>query len=518
MRPGEAAAGPSGSRDREQAALSVLLRRAMSEIDANLRLSFEEVSYQGVLASGWDLDATLFRDTVTVRSFTLNDLAGITLSGAGQIGPGEGGIEWEWAWDGQTESLSDSLQALETLLPLQTDMIDAPPRRSGAFISVQIFGDEAAVQGQANLRLGDIGATVIGRIDSPWDRQERFYDGTFDIDHGPNGMLRHYITLPGAFSATGAFTGTASQWQITELEVLLNETEAQGELRWQSGVKTGERNLLSGSLAFGVLPNLPDMASLHPNASAVSVPPEQSGSGRLQSAFSALLPPLDVALSVQIDKLGSRGTALENLSLSVFDDARGLRFEDIKADLAGGRLAGRVTQDAQAFWRGEVQIEEARLETLFDRNPAFRPSGRLDLELTAASRGDLKRDWIADLNGDGLLTLTGINVGNGKGSTIASYMARMFEGGVIARRLTVPIDLHNGVLTADEVALSSDRAQGDVSLQLDLPRWQLEGQINLDTERSTAPFRISFSGDLSEPLTRVTMPELPVDLGAAILR
>ena len=495
--PGRAAALPR-QRGTEHAALSALLRRAMSEVDANLRLSFEEVSYQGVSAVGWDLDATLFRDTVTVRSFTLEDLAGITLSGAGQIGPGEGGIEWEWAWDAEANSLSGSLQALETLLPVQAGVIRASPAGPGR-LSVQMFGDEAAVQGQASLRFGDAGAVLIGRIDSPWDRQERFYDGSFDIAHGPDGV----------FSATGTFTGTTANWQITGLQARLNETEGRGELRWQSGGQAGARNLLSGTLAFGDVPGLADMAALRRGGRLAGALGQTRDPETLQSVFSALLPQSDVALSVQIDTVGSRGAALENLSLSLLNDAQGLRFQDITADLAGGRLSGSVRQGADAMWRGEMRIRQARLEALFDRNPAFRPVGRLDADLTATGRGDVKRDWITHLNGDGLLTLTGVRAAKNDESGMASYMARLFAGEAMIRRITAPVDLHNGVLTARDAVLISDVAQGGMSLQLDLPRRRLEGRIDLEAAHGTAPLRISFSGDLSEPLARVTISDWP---------
>ena len=173
---GEAAAAPSGEAgDADEAAPAAAQPTpgdavddpwaALDEIDADVALEIEALTYGGVRLAGLELDTTLDDGDLTVRRASVADAAGARVSIAG----GTRAVATEPSFDLAVEGAADSLEGVMSLFDIDPDI------RTEAFGKVTLNGTVAGTRDALSLDLdltaGAAEVSLAGTVERPFDEQ-----------------------------------------------------------------------------------------------------------------------------------------------------------------------------------------------------------------------------------------------------------------------------------------------------------------------------------------------------------
>ena len=138
------------------------LRTVLDEIDADVALSVDALTYGGIRLAGLELDAALEGGDVTVRRAAVDDAAGASVSITGVTRA----VATEPSFDLALEGAADSLEGVAALLDIDPDI------RTEAFgkaaLSGTLAGDEEALSLDLTLNAGSAAVSLAGNVDRPF--------------------------------------------------------------------------------------------------------------------------------------------------------------------------------------------------------------------------------------------------------------------------------------------------------------------------------------------------------------
>ena len=136
---------------------------ALAEIDADVALKVDALTYDGLRLAGLELDAALADGDLTVRRASVNDAAGANASITGVARA----VATEPRFDLAVEGTADSLEGVLALLDIEPDI------RTQAFgriaLNGTVMGDWKALALDLNLSAGAAKASLAGTVERPFD-------------------------------------------------------------------------------------------------------------------------------------------------------------------------------------------------------------------------------------------------------------------------------------------------------------------------------------------------------------
>ncbi len=170
----EAAPAPTrdtgGANDAPQEAAQATPDRAgndvwtvLDEIDADVALSIDALTYGGIRLAGLELDAALKGGDVTVRRAVVDDAAGASVSITGVTRA----VATKRSFDLAVEGAAASLEGVAALLDIDPDI------RTEAFgkaaLAGTLAGDEETLSLDLILKAGSAAVSLAGNVDQPFD-------------------------------------------------------------------------------------------------------------------------------------------------------------------------------------------------------------------------------------------------------------------------------------------------------------------------------------------------------------
>ena len=138
------------------------LRTVLDEIDADVALSVDALTYGGIRLAGLELDAALDDGDVTVRRAAVDDAAGASVSITGETRA----VATEPRFDLAVEGAADSLEGVAALLDIDPDV------RTEAFgkaaLAGTLAGDKEALSLDLTLNAGSAAVSLAGNVDQPF--------------------------------------------------------------------------------------------------------------------------------------------------------------------------------------------------------------------------------------------------------------------------------------------------------------------------------------------------------------
>ncbi|MDE0049910.1 MAG: AsmA family protein [Rhodospirillales bacterium] len=135
----------------------------LDEIDADIALTVDALTYGGVRFAGLDLDAALADGDLSVRRAAVDDAAGARVSVTGVTHA----VATEPRFDLEVEGAADSLEGVASLLDIDPDI------RTEAFgkaaLSGTLAGDEETLSLDLDLKAGSAEVSLAGNVDQPFD-------------------------------------------------------------------------------------------------------------------------------------------------------------------------------------------------------------------------------------------------------------------------------------------------------------------------------------------------------------
>lgn len=139
------------------------LRTVLDEIDADVALSVDALTYDGIRLAGLELDAALDEGDLTVRRAAVDDAVGASVSITGVTRA----VATEPSFDLAVEGAADSLEGVAALLDIDPDI------RTEAFgkaaLSGTLAGDGEALSLDLTLKAGSAAVSLAGNVDRPFD-------------------------------------------------------------------------------------------------------------------------------------------------------------------------------------------------------------------------------------------------------------------------------------------------------------------------------------------------------------
>ena len=139
------------------------LRTVLDEIDADVALSVDALTYGGIRLAGLELDAALGEGDLTLRRVAVDDAVGASVSITGVTRA----VATEPSFDLAVEGAADSLEGVAALLDIDPDI------RTEAFgkaaLAGTLAGDQEAVSLDLTLKAGSAEVTLAGNVDRPFD-------------------------------------------------------------------------------------------------------------------------------------------------------------------------------------------------------------------------------------------------------------------------------------------------------------------------------------------------------------
>ena len=138
-------------------------RTVLDEIDADVALSIDALTYGGIRLNGLELDAALGDGDLTVRRAAVDDAVGANASVTGVVQA----VATEPSFDLAVEGAADSLEGVAALLDIDPDI------RTEAFgkaaLAGTLAGNEEALSLDLTLNAGSAEVSLAGNVDQPFD-------------------------------------------------------------------------------------------------------------------------------------------------------------------------------------------------------------------------------------------------------------------------------------------------------------------------------------------------------------
>ena len=161
---------PGGASDAPQEAAQAApdragsdLRTVLDEIDADVALSIDALTYGGIRLKGLELDAALGDGDLTVRRAAVDDAVGASVSLTGVTRA----LATEPRFDLAVEGAADSLEGVAALLDIDPDI------RTEAFgkaaLAGTLAGNAEALSLDLTLKAGSAEVSLAGNVDQPFD-------------------------------------------------------------------------------------------------------------------------------------------------------------------------------------------------------------------------------------------------------------------------------------------------------------------------------------------------------------
>ena len=135
----------------------------LDDIDADVALSVDALTYGGIRLAGLELDAALDEGDLTVRRAAVDDAAGASVSITGVTRA----VATEPSFDLTVEGAAESLEGVAALLDIDPDI------RTEAFgkaaLNGRLTGDEKALSLDLTLTAGSAEVSLAGNVDQPFD-------------------------------------------------------------------------------------------------------------------------------------------------------------------------------------------------------------------------------------------------------------------------------------------------------------------------------------------------------------
>ena len=250
-----------------------------------------------------------------------------------------------------------------------------------------------------------------------------------------------------------------------------------------------------------------------------------------------------VGFRVRDLRLG-RGLRGEDASFSVAATPDGIAIRDLKAGMAGGRIAGSLAvnrQGSQASFSGEGVIENASLRALAGPSPF---EARVSADLRFGASGETLAAIVSNLSGAGEVRLNDLEIPNLDPGAIGRALPRMLKESdplatnrlqaILAEELSrqawrvsaaAPATMVGGVLRLSPVTASAGASTWQGAVAYDFKTLALDARGTL-TSRETpkgwtgsAPYIVvGWRGPLANPVREVDVGPLTNGLAAIVLQ
>ena len=488
----------------------------LNAIDANLTARVGSVTYRRTTIKKAVLEGTLFNGKLELRRANVADLAGASVQASGTIA-GLAGVP-------ELKAVRFQLGAnnLSRLFRLADVAPPVPPDKLGAVrINAELEG--SLLQPRVKLRVkaagGDVSVTgtvpvvTLGgglrmAVTASHPDLVRLL-GKLDVDYRPAGPI-------GAVKFAAAVAGDASTVTLTGIDAKIGAVAAKGSA--VLGL-TGARPKITADLTTGkivvdrFLPAtrgawLPERNPIRYGRPAIvpaawpglAAPVGRSGvrlvatksgaAGRWSSEPIDLkvLQAFDADLKVKAASLVYDTYALNEAQVAATVQAGVLRAQRITGILFGGALNGRatITSVPAVGVDGAITLKNAdvrrALGAVAGKSAA---GGKINLDLTVASRGRSVAELVAALGGKGSLALRGLDVkGGARGTALASVLQLLtavqgLGGGAVGKGggladVTGSFLIERGIARTQDLKLASNLSNGEARGSVDLANWTLD--------------------------------------------
>ncbi|TVR80557.1 MAG: AsmA family protein [Rhodospirillales bacterium] len=509
----------SAGRQQNNADAAAPKAAAPASVDADVKVQIAELSWRNTAASGVRIDGSLQDGVLTLREARVDDFAGANATVSGtfrelETDPIMQGV----AFQARAPDLSRLARSLDLTLP------DGVPSGTAVVASGGVEGTTAKPKVDVTVRA--LGAEVHAAGDLTLPAGDPLYDGRLRLVS--DDIVGVLTALGVDYRPAGRLGGTDVGAQVTLGGGKLSLSGLDGQL---AGIAlggsievdaTGDRPAITADLSTGrvVIDDLLPAAQsagldwrIVP-ASWMALPPAlhpPARSGVLVARVDPRWPdePLDLSVLRDVDaKLTLRSEslvhsqyALEQVDASLAVESGVLTWERLNATLFGGsaKSTGRLDAADAPTVEATIQLEGVDLS----RAPgAGISSGRLWFDAELRTEGRSGADWISALDGNGTITLRGLDPGFDAtqvpvAGPIIAPVIELTRGlnralgpllGAVSGRagsgladISAPFTVASGVVTFDPARLDGGIYQGQARGTANLPAWRLDmtGEISL---------------------------------------
>lgn len=498
------------------------LRRRIADlvdsINLNLAIDIGRLRLAGEEMEGLVLEATAEGGRIGLGNLSVVDLGGAEVSASGFLGDVSSLSELDLSLAVDAPDLEQLAAVVDIDLPETLRQVD-PIALAG---TVRGSIEDARVQASGDIAGGEV--EVQARVRGWFDRPS--VDAAVTLRH-PDALMPISLLAPdyrpsvdlGALVAVGTVETDADGIRFDDVEVTIGDTPFGGRL----------------ALAWPDDDGAPTRFDLDVRADVVAVDDYLPDLGSASAQRGRGLADIDLPLSWLADVEGTAGFTGNRLDwgdLVIEEPAARFAIEGTRLTVDG--LSGR-TFDGQFGMTGSIGVDGdadfsfnlvgADLAQAAQGTYGVQPgTGVLEFGLTGISRGTTVSSLVADLEGEGLMSvrdgaLSGLDVA-GVGVEIdraddpleflQAVRAALDSGETPFATLNAPFDVSGGRLTTDSLRITTGPALGvgDASIDLEAGEMDLTVEFSLYAQADAPPFGVSLVGRLSDPARRLQVQAL----------
>ena len=223
-------------------------------------------------------------------------------------------------------------------------------------------------------------------------------------------------------------------------------------------------------------------------------------------------------------KLGSQSVTMSHFNfnearLEILLENNSLTIENLVAEIFDGELqvSGKIDPRTTPTIRLSTRLAGANIhDLLFELAGVDAVAGKINLETTITAQGRSRKEWIASLNGDGLIenvgegTISGLDLRafsdqigelNVVGDFIHLAEIALEQGDTRYTELEGNFNIVNGELQTTDLRLVADGGVGTVTGMVDLAKWRQDLLLTfqLINHPDIPPFKLRLQGSPNEP-------------------
>jgi hypothetical protein len=522
----------------------------LSHLDANVKGRIGQLVARGLTAQEVTVDGSWLQGQLGLRDLSVGDLVGAQLHLDGGIdGLSEGPVGFRALHYLLRSKQPDRLiRQIGLTLPIDAEKLGA------VSMSGTLDGGLDAVTIDSRTDIAGGVLALAGKLATPLASPH--FEGTLDASHANFSQLLR-IWAPdyrpasslGAFAATAHVAGDASVLSLTDLKIKAGPVAATGDVR----VLLVGKPRIDAALSTGELPidsflqvNRPSATNAvppptreEPRHGLPVTPPDRVLAAPRAAVMAGAIPeywsrePLalswlsrcDGALKLDAKAMSFGHSHIDGVSLGI-DLVNGTAsLQRLAALLYGGKLTGSGHFSADGNWGLQLGLAHAQMRNaLPSAGDVDVADGAMDGDLTLATSGLSIAEWIGRLAGTGKFSVTdGVVSGfdlkavddrvqslDSPTGLLSLFQAGLSGGKTHFSSLSGTLRVNNGLITTDDIHLIADGGGANVSAQINLPAYMMDGraEFHLASAPAGPPLVMRLSGPLENPRRFVDINEI----------